>query len=111
MAACLEYQSVYYDRTAYHSTVRATLFACFCMLGALLFRVWVKVESTDLGYEIARARKLAISYDMEIRDLRLQKSVLLRADHLSAVARRDLSLRELRPDQARVIEAKLTHRK
>ena len=69
------------------------------LLLALSFRIWVKVEKTDLGYELARERNSTIALDMERRELELQLSVVKRPDHLRREAKR-LNLQPLTPSQA-----------
>lgn len=77
----------------------AHVLAALALLLALTFRIWIKVEKTDLGYELARERNSTIQLDMDRRELELQLSVVKRPDHLRKEARR-LNLQPLTPSQA-----------
>lgn len=103
MAVCLNYQSVYCRRDRIVITVRMQIAAAVLLLLALVGKVWIKIETTDLGYQLARERDLKIAYDMERREYELQRSVLLRTDNLSRTAGQRLGLTTLDPRQARRI--------
>lgn len=103
MAVCLDYQSVYYQREGLVSIWSLTLAASVLLLLALSFRVWIKIESTEIGYELAAAQQEAIELDMERRDFELQLSLLLRPDNLTPLAAKKLGLSTLDPEQARKI--------
>jgi predicted flavoprotein YhiN len=94
MAVCLQYQSVYVKREAAVVSLRVQIVAAVALLVVLGARVWVKLEATDLGYQLARERSRTIELDMERRELELQRSVLLRPDSLSASARKMSHLEE-----------------
>jgi hypothetical protein len=94
MAVCLQYQSVYVKREAAVVSLRVQIVAAVALLLVLGARVWVKLEATDLGYQLARERSRTIELDMERRELELQRSVLLRPDSLSASARKMAHLEE-----------------
>ncbi len=99
MSVCLEYQSVFYDRSNFQVSLRVKLFAACIILCALLFRVWIKVNVTDFGYEIARERERAVALDMELRDLKLQESILFQSDNLKKLASQRLGLAPVQPGQ------------
>lgn len=109
MALCLNYQSVYCRRESIVISVRMQIFAASILLIALVAKVWIKIESTDIGYQLAKERQMRIAYDMERRELELQRSVLLRTDNLTEAARDRLGLQPLNPKQARriVVHAQL----
>ena len=104
MAVCLEYQSVYCSSRERASSLKGQIICATLLLLALLSKVWIKVESTDIGYQVARERQRTISLDMERRELELQLSVLLRADNLTTAAQKRLGLGTLNPRQARRIQ-------
>ncbi len=81
------------------SSTRLHLIAAFVLLAALSFKVWMKVETIELGYKLAKQRELVVQYDMERRDLELQLSLLTRPDNLQALAAERLSLRPANMDQ------------
>ena len=103
MAVCLDYQSVYYNRRASAVSIRLELAAGLLLALALVGKVWMKIESTDAGYQVARERQKTVQLDMERRDLELQLSVLLRRDNLSSMAQKRLGLSALNPKQARKV--------
>jgi hypothetical protein len=105
MAVCLEYQSVYRRKDTIVISVRAQLVVGVLLLGALVVKVWMKIESTDLGYQLSRERERAQTLEMEIREYELQRSVLLRRDNLSRVAAEKLGLVALDPERARRVVA------
>lgn len=99
MAVCLDYQSVH-ARRQYVISVRFQILMALLLIVALLSKVWIKVESTQLGYELASERQLAQEQDMLRRELELEISVLTRADNLERLARTRLGLTRLNPEQA-----------
>lgn len=101
MAVCLDYQAVYCRKTNFMISVRVQLFAALLLLCALSAKVWIKIESTDLGYRLAKERQITIELDMERRELELARSVLLRPDNLTRVSKQRLGLDLLNPEQAR----------
>lgn len=100
MAVCLDYQSVYCDKQAVTSSTRFHLIAACILLLALAFKVWMKVETTQLGYQLGKERERIVQYDMEKRDLELQLSIVLRPDNLRALAEKRLGLKPLQIDQS-----------
>ncbi len=103
MAVCLDYQAVYYKRNEAAVSWKLQFFAGLLLLAALLCKVWIKVESVELGYHVAKERQKTVALDMERRELELQLSVLLRNDNLSSMAQKRLGLYSLNPRQARRI--------
>ncbi len=99
MAVCLQYQSVYVKREATAVSAKLQILAAVALLGVLAVRVWSKLEATDLGYQLARERQLAVSLDMEKRELDLQRSILVRPDSLSKAARERVGLTDHKPNQ------------
>lgn len=103
MTVTTEYQPVYCRRDKIVITVRMQIIAASFLLAALLAKVWIKIETTDMGYRLARERQFRIDYDQERRELELQRSILLRADNLTQKASVRLKLGPLNPKQARRI--------
>lgn len=88
MAVCLQYQSVYVKRDQAVVSIRVQVLAAVALLLVLGMRVWVKLEVTDLGYQVAQQRARTVTFDMERRELELERAILLRPDALSSAARR-----------------------
>ena len=105
MAVCLQYQSVYSRRDNIVISVRMQILAAMLLLAALVGKVWIKIETTDLGYQLARERDLRTTLEMERRELELQRSVVLRTDNLTRQAQQKLGLVALNPKQARRISS------
>ncbi|MBX7145270.1 MAG: hypothetical protein K1X79_12520 [Oligoflexia bacterium] len=101
MAACLDYQTVYSRRSSAALHWWMQLVAAVMLLATLSAKVWIKIETTDLGYQLAEERKLTVEYDMQRRELELQRSVLLRPDMLRKAAKARLGMDVISPDQAR----------
>ena len=101
MAICLEYQAVYCERARVLNLWWVTLAASLLLLFSLGLKVWIKIESTAVGYRLAKERETAQLLDMERRDLELQYSVLMRRDDLAKRAHDSLGLQALSPKQAR----------
>jgi hypothetical protein len=88
MAVCLQYQSVYVKREAAVVSLRVQVAAAVALLLVLGARVWMKLEATDVGYQLASARSKTVELDMQRRELELQRSVLLRPDSLTISAQK-----------------------
>lgn len=105
MAVCLDYQSVYFKRDAVRISFRTKMLCALALLLALAFKIWVKIESTDLGYQLARERGRSVELDQRRRELELELSVVLRPDNLARRAQKELGLNSLHPLQARKIKS------
>ncbi len=96
----MQYQSVYVKREAAIVSLRVQIVTAMALLLVLGARVWVKLEATDVGYQLARERSKTVELDMERRELELQRSILLRPDSLASAARSMVGLEEHRSDRA-----------
>ncbi|HMO02688.1 MAG TPA: hypothetical protein PKD37_07250 [Oligoflexia bacterium] len=75
---------------------------CLVFLISLALRVWIKVETTHLGYQIAESRQLAAELTAAIAEYQMQISVLKsRSRILGAVA--DLGLKSANSKQIRKV--------
>jgi len=101
MAVYLDYQSVYSRRKPWVCSIRTQILAAAVLLAVLGFRVWIKVESTQLGYQLAEQRQMAIDLDMQRRELELHLSVLTRPDNLRQMAVERLGLKPFSSNQVR----------
>ena len=99
MAVCLNYQEVYARRGSAFVSSKLHLVAALFLLTSLAVKVWIKLESTDLGYQLARERQKTVELDMQRRELELQLSVLMRPDNLSRAAREKVGLVDSAPHQ------------
>jgi len=92
MAVCLDYQAVYSAQKGILVSVPVQIGAAILLLMALSFKIWVKYETTGLGYQLAKERQATVAYDMERRELELHLSILKRPDRLAATATQKLGL-------------------
>ncbi len=99
MAVCLEYQTVLEKVKADHLPLRIQVAVVMILAVALASRVWVKHECTDLGYQLAQEKEYAVALDLKRRELELERSVLLRREHLEMQANSRLNLRVPHPSQ------------
>ena len=88
--------------------MRLHLCAALLLLAALGVKVWIKVVMTDVGYELAAERRQAIEFDMEKRELMLQKSVLHRPDQLTRMASERIQMQPYNPGQVQRVVAEPT---
>jgi hypothetical protein len=102
MAICLEYQAVYLDRNQALTSIKRKFLAASLLFCVLLGRVWVKIETTSLGYSIAREHDNTVSLENEKSELELKRSVLLRRDVLAQEGMK-LGLKPLSYRQARTM--------
>lgn len=102
MSVCLQYQPVVAVADLKVS-VRWQLCVATLLLLTLIAKVWIKVETTRVGYELADQRQLAIELDMKQRELELHRSYLLRPDNLYKTASAKLGLVKLQPQQAKKV--------
>lgn len=104
MAIALDYQTVYSRRRKKLLVpVHTQIAAAVLLLLALAVKVWIKIECTEIGYQIAKERQDTVSLDMERRELELHRSVLLKPDNLIMRSKKKLGLEPLNPKQARKI--------
>ena len=103
MAVCLDYQAIYCRRSSAVTMWWMQLSVAVMLLATLCAKVWVQLESTDLGYQLARERQHTVELDMQRRELELERSVLLRPDHLQKRAEANLGMKLLSAQQARKI--------
>jgi len=100
VAICLDYQEVYHRREVRKFGIAWQMIAAGFLLLALSAKVWTKLQSTNLGYELAAQQQISLELDMQRRELELQRSVLGRSDMLAHRANQKLGLETLQPSQA-----------
>lgn len=104
MAVALDYQSVYVPKRTIKVSVRGQVIVAALLVLALVARVFIRNQMTDIGYELARERQRAMQIDMEKQEAKLQLSVLLRSDNLSEAASDKLALEPLNPSKTRKVK-------
>lgn len=98
MAVCLDYQAVY-SRKPMVLSVKLQVAVTFVLLMVLIFKVWVKVSITDLGYRLAAEQQKTIDYGLMRRELEFKLSVIKRPDNIAKSAQKRLGLRPLQSDR------------
>lgn len=104
MAMCLDYQMVYAPRKKIVQYLRLQMIAAFTLLCVLVGKVWIKIEQTEIGYELGKVHNQWLSLDMERRELELQLSVMMRHDSLARTARTRLGLEPFNQKQVWKLE-------
>jgi cell division protein FtsL len=95
MAVCLDYQTVYLRKQPVSLVWHINVAASVVILGAIVTRIWLRNEATELGYQIAREQQLLVDVTKERQDLELHKVVLHRPDALAERAEKELGLKPL----------------
>jgi cell division protein FtsL len=68
-------------------------------LGNITFYIWYQSESIRLGYKIHDLENQAEKRQEEIKQLEAKKEALLSPDRIDRLAREELKLQEIKPDQ------------
>lgn len=110
MAVYLDAQAIYVRRKPLHVSLRLQAFVAALLLVTLAAKVWIKVEITDVGYQIGHEQDRAVALDMERRELELERSVLLRPDVLSRAAKSRLGMQPMNPSQVLSLGASDVHK-
>lgn len=103
MAIALDYQTVYFRKKKRVVPLSWNIAAAVLLFVALAVKVWIKIECTEYGYQLARIRKETVALDMERRELELHYSVLLKPDNLVMRSKKQLGLGPLNPQQAKKV--------
>lgn len=103
MAVCVDYQPVYFRTKSRSSAASWQVLIASCLLAVLLTRVWLRSETTELGYHLSDLRKETIELDLVRRELTMQLSVLTRPDSLAERGKRELGFAELKSSQLRSV--------
>ncbi len=99
MSRAIEIQSLPLERLV-GSHLKAQALLIICLVAVSISKIWIQAQSTQVGYELASARKYAVDLDMQRRELELHRSFLLRPDNLRGAAAARLGLEDLNPKQA-----------
>ncbi|MCI5066297.1 hypothetical protein MRY87_11295 [bacterium] len=99
MSVCLAYQSVYLDKRSSRSQTKVHMLTLLLLAVSLSYKVWLKLEMVETGYQIAELREETQALDYTRQELELQYSVATRPDLLKKRAFEELNLRSPRTDQ------------
>jgi cell division protein FtsL len=73
------------------------------LLGAGLFHVWVRLQVTELGYELSTTREIVARLENEQRELEAELAMLTAPSQLAKEARERLGMREPKAGQVVVL--------
>lgn len=82
--------------------VRRTLLLGLVLVGLCMAQVWVRLQVTDVGYQLSAARQMQQRLEQQRRELELELAMLRDRSHLGELAAKRLGLRE--PDKGQVVE-------
>ena len=82
--------------------VRRTILLGLVLVGFCMAQVWVRLQVTDLGYQLSAARQMQQRLEQQRRELEVELAMLRDRSHLGELAQKRLGLRE--PDKGQVVE-------
>ncbi len=82
--------------------VRRTILLGLVLVGLCMAQVWVRLQVTDVGYQLSAARQMQQRLEQQHRELDVELAMLRDRSHLAQLAAKRLGLRE--PDKGQVIE-------
>lgn len=86
MSFSLEAQTVYSEERNYFSEIILFVVFAALILAVYTFYLKIKVENTDLAYEIAAVKKHNTYLISQKKELELQKTFLMRPDYIQKKA-------------------------
>lgn len=100
MALSLEYDTAVFPNSiaTLRIPMRVQIGAGLILILALLVKVWIRIETTDYGYQLASERQSMIELDRQERALTFALTSLTQPDQLRAAAE-PLGLRPTDPSQ------------
>ena len=82
--------------------VRRTILLGLVLVGLCIAQVWVRLQVTDVGYQLSAARQMEQRLEQQRRELEVELAMLRDRSHLGELAQKRLGLRE--PDKGQVVE-------
>ena len=82
--------------------VRRTLALGLVLVGLAMAMVWVRLQVTEIGYQLSAARQMQERLEQQRRELEVELAMLRDRGHLAELAGKRLGLRE--PDKGQVVE-------
>jgi cell division protein FtsL len=82
--------------------VRRTILLGLVLVGFCIAQFWVRLQVTDLGYQLSAARQMQQRLEQQRRELEVELAMLRDRSHLGELAQKRLGLRE--PDKGQVVE-------
>ena len=82
--------------------VRRTLALGLVLVALAMAMVWVRLQVTEIGYQLSAARQMQDRLEQQRRELEIELATLRDRSHLAEVAATRLGMRD--PDKGQVVE-------
>jgi cell division protein FtsL len=82
--------------------VRRTLTLGLVLVALAMAMVWVRLQVTEIGYQLSAARQMQDRLEQQRRELEIELATLRDRTHLADVASKRLGMRD--PDKGQVVE-------
>jgi len=82
--------------------VRRTLALGLVLVALAMAMVWVRLQVTEIGYQLSAARQMQERLEQQRRELEIELATLRDRTHLAEVAAKRLGMRD--PDKGQVVE-------
>ena len=82
--------------------VRRTLTLGLVLVALAMAMVWVRLQVTEIGYQLSAARQMQERLEQQRRELEIELATLRDRPHLAEVAAKRLGMRD--PDKGQVVE-------
>ena len=82
--------------------VRRTLALGLVLVGLAMAMVWVRLQVTEIGYQLSAARQMQERLEQQRRELEVELAMLRDRAHLAELATKRLGMRD--PDKGQVVE-------
>ena len=82
--------------------LRRTIGLGLVLVALCLLQVWLRLQVTDVGYQLSAARQMHLRLEQQRRELEVELAMLRNRSHLAELAAKRLGMRE--PDRGQVVE-------
>ena len=82
--------------------VRRTIALGLVLVGLCMAQVWLRLQVTDIGYQLSAARQMQDRLEQQRRELEVELAMLRDRSHLAELATKRLGLHD--PEKGQVVE-------
>jgi len=82
--------------------VRRTIALGLVLVGLCMAQVWLRLQVTDIGYQLSAARQMHERLEQQRRELEVELAMLRDRSHLAELATKRLGLHD--PEKGQVVE-------
>jgi cell division protein FtsL len=82
--------------------VRRTIALGLVLVGLCMVQVWLRLQVTDVGYQLSAARQMQERLEQQRRELEVELTMLSDRAHVAQLAAKRLGMRE--PEKGQVVE-------